>query len=333
MRPNKAPGLFRKLFSRTPATDAEDGPDFRLIAENSGDVIFHVGADMITRYVSPSCSQILDWSPEEMIGRPPHEFILSEHLPDVAASIARMVAGADDGRPLSFRVARKAGESVWVEAKSRAVRDPASGVLTDFVLIMRDVTERKKLEARLEALAKTDELTKLANRRAFDEVLQREWRRTVRTNGQMSLLLLDIDNFKGFNDRYGHQVGDDCLRAVAAAIADTIRRPGDTAARYGGEELAVILPDTDAAGACHMAERLRTAVERLSLPHEGNQGFGCVTVSIGAATALSRVGGSISMPEGLLAASDAALYKAKHHGRNRIESSILLAPGGQSSAA
>lgn len=336
MRPAQATTLLQKLFSgtKTSGTDGEKaGPDFRMIAENSGDIIIQVGSDMQARYVSPSCSRLLGWKPEEMLGKPPQHFILSEHLSDVAASIARMVAGEDDGDPLPLQVACKNGGSVWVEAKSRAVRDPISGVLTDFILILRDIAERKRLEAQLEALARTDELTKLANRRAFDEVLEREWRRTVRTNGQMSLLLLDIDNFKAFNDQHGHQVGDDCLRAVAAAISNTIRRPADTAARYGGEELAVILPDTDATGACHMAERLRYAVEGLQLPHRGNHGPGCITVSIGAATALSRVGGSISMPEGLLAASDAALYKAKNNGRNRVESSILLAPGGQSSAA
>ncbi|MFG1428869.1 sensor domain-containing diguanylate cyclase [Roseixanthobacter glucoisosaccharinicivorans] len=299
-----------------------------MIAENSGDVIIHVGADMLARYVSPSSTRLFGWSPEEMTGKRPHDFILQEHLPDITASVARMLAGADDGNPLPLRVACKKGGTVWVEAKSRAVRDPVTGVLTDFVLILRDITERRKLEAQLEEMARTDGLTKLANRRAFDEVLEREWRRTVRTKGQMSLVLIDIDNFKAFNDQYGHQVGDDCLRAVAAAIAETIRRPGDTAARYGGEEIAVVLPDTDATGACDVAERLRAAVEGLRVPHEGNHAFGCVTVSIGVATALSRLGGTVSMPESLLAASDAALYKAKHNGRNRIESGILLAPGG-----
>lgn len=334
MRPQQTVRFLRTLFSATKVTETEyPGTDFRMIAENSGDVIIHVGPDMLSRYVSPSSARLFGWAPEEMIGKPPQDFILQEHLPEIAASVARMVAGADDGKPLPLRVACKNGSSVWVEAKSRAVRDPVTGVLTDFVLIMRDITERKKLEAELETLAKTDGLTKLANRRAFDEVLEREWRRTVRTKGQMSLLLLDIDNFKSFNDQYGHQVGDDCLRAVAAAISETIRRPGDTAARYGGEEIAVVLPDTDATGACDVAERLRSAIEALRLPHEGNPDFGCVTVSVGVATALSRLGGTVSMPEGLLAASDAALYKAKHNGRNRVESGILLAPGGATGTA
>jgi diguanylate cyclase (GGDEF)-like protein len=143
----------------------------------------------------------------------------------------------------------------------------------------------------------------------------------------MSLLLLDLDHFKGFNDMYGHQLGDDCLRSVAAALFRNLRRPGETASRYGGEEIAIILPNTDMAGAFVVAEKLREAVQALRLPHAANpEGGFWVTVSVGAATALSRAGGAMRMPEALLAAADAALYKAKRDGRNRVATSRLLAP-------
>jgi diguanylate cyclase (GGDEF)-like protein len=219
---------------------------------------------------------------------------------------------------------RKDGTIIWVEGSGRMVSDPDKGSV-DFVIVMRDITERKALETKLSALALTDGLTGLANRRAFDETLESEWRRAKRAGKELSLLLLDLDRFKAFNDQYGHQVGDDCLRAVAATIGKTLRRAGDLAARYGGEEIAIILPETDSAAAVGIANAVRAAVEALCIPHvENTEGGQRVTVSIGAATALSRVGGSVQMPAGLLQAADMALYKAKQKGRNRVETGLLL---------
>jgi diguanylate cyclase (GGDEF)-like protein len=215
---------------------------------------------------------------------------------------------------------------VWTEVNARVIRDEVTGEALEFVLVMRDVTERKLLEEKLSKLAMTDGLTGVANRRAFDEALEREWKRTLRHGTQISLLLLDIDHFKQFNDQYGHQVGDDCLRAVAQAAAGAVRAT-DMVARYGGEEIALILPQVDVAGARETAEKVRSVIAGLRVPHSENpEGGGWVTVSIGAATALARVGGTMRMPEGLLQAADHALYKAKHGGRNRVEGGMLLAP-------
>jgi diguanylate cyclase (GGDEF)-like protein len=142
----------------------------------------------------------------------------------------------------------------------------------------------------------------------------------------MSLLMLDIDFFKQFNDQYGHQFGDDCLRAVATAITSAIRRDIDLVARYGGDEIAAVLASTDAEGALIVAEKVRQAVFALNIPHAGNPGAGgVVTVSIGAATALARHGGTMKMPESLLMSADHALYKAKHEGRNRVSATLLMA--------
>jgi diguanylate cyclase (GGDEF)-like protein len=164
------------------------------------------------------------------------------------------------------------------------------------------------------------------NRRAFDQALDREWKRTLRESSEISLLLLDIDHFKLFNDRYGHMVGDDCLRAVATAVSGAVRA-SDIVARYGGEEIAVILPSALLAGAVEVAEKVRSAVAALRLSHEDNlEGGGGLTVSVGVATALARAGGTMRMPESLLLAADNALYKAKHEGRNRVATSLLLAP-------
>ena len=166
---------------------------------------------------------------------------------------------------------------------------------------------------RLEILATQDQLTGLANRRSFDEVLAQESRRAARENTALSLLLLDLDYFKGFNDAYGHVAGDQCLRAVAMALRRSIRRPGDLVARYGGEELAIVLPSTGLQGACKVAELMLEQVRSLGITHSESP-HGQVTVSIGVATFR---GSQSHAPElQLVEAADAALYKAKENGRN-----------------
>ncbi len=176
--------------------------------------------------------------------------------------------------------------------------------------------ELAEANRRLEDLAATDALTLLPNRRCFDVRLLQEWRRSGREQTPLSLLLLDVDCFKLFNDHYGHPSGDDCLRRVGQAILRASRqRPGDIAARYGGEEFAVILPNTDELGAAHVGERVRAAIEALAIPHAA-YARGCVTASVGAATARPEAAGTD--PSGLIRLADEALYRAKHEGRNRV---------------
>jgi diguanylate cyclase (GGDEF)-like protein len=167
-------------------------------------------------------------------------------------------------------------------------------------------------------LAFIDGLTGIDNRRAFDEAIEREWRRTMRTGSPLSLLLFDADHFKRFNDTYGHLVGDDCLREIARSIRSKVNRPGDEVARYGGEEFAVLLPETSADAAEKLAEAICRQVAGLRIPHSANEARGLVTISGGVATAVAAIGGMLKMPEGLVRAADAALYKAKNQGRNRI---------------
>lgn len=170
----------------------------------------------------------------------------------------------------------------------------------------------------LSLLAATDGLTGLPNRRSFDAKLASEWQRAVRAEEPLSLLMIDIDKFKSYNDTFGHQAGDRCLHSVASALQSTIQRATDMAARYGGEEFAVVLPATDEAGTAVIAERLRQSVLDLRLPRpnpEANDDAPCVSVSIGAATLRPR---RDAMPEALVAAADEALYAAKEAGRNCI---------------
>jgi diguanylate cyclase (GGDEF)-like protein len=171
--------------------------------------------------------------------------------------------------------------------------------------------------AELERIAGTDAMTGLPNRRAFDERLSQEWRRALRDGRSLSLLVIDVDHFKAFNDAFGHPAGDACLRQVAEALRCVARRPGDLAARIGGEEFALLMPDTAAQGARHMAERVADAIREAAVPHPANLPLGVVTASIGGATASpawDRRGGA----EDLVSAADRALYSAKDTGRNRI---------------
>ncbi len=159
-----------------------------------------------------------------------------------------------------------------------------------------------------------DGLTGVYNRRHFDERLAAEWGRAVRSGSPLSVVLLDVDLFKRFNDRHGHQAGDDCLRRVAAALQAGLRRPGDLIARYGGEEFVCLLPDTAHAGALVVAEQLRAAVQALHIEHGESSVAPAVTVSLGVCT---QTGGLPVSAADLLRAADAQLYRAKSEGRNR----------------
>jgi diguanylate cyclase (GGDEF)-like protein/PAS domain S-box-containing protein len=303
-----------------------NGTDFQFLAENSTDVICRAGLDRVVTYISPSCMTLFGRRREEIEGGTMDLLTYAEDMPKVIAAVERSLAPRVIEEGATIRMLRSDSTLVWTEVNARVIRDDVTGEALEFVLVMRDVTERKLLEEKLSMLAMTDGLTGVANRRAFDAALEREWKLTLRHGMQISLLLLDVDHFKPFNDKYGHQVGDDCLRAVAQAAAGAVRAT-DIVARYGGEEVAMILPQVDVAGAWETAEKVRSAIEGLRVPHSGNpEGGGWVTVSIGAATALARVGGTMQMPEGLLQAADHALYKAKHGGRNRVEGGMLIAP-------
>lgn len=189
-----------------------------------------------------------------------------------------------------------------------------ASVMAQIVLYRRETRLRQAVESQLEKAAQTDGLTGIANRRTFDETLAREWASACRTGQPLSLLFLDADHFKRYNDRYGHQEGDRLLKMLALAVRGKARRPRDLAARYGGEEFVALLPDTPSGRALAIAERIRRAVIGLRVEHEDNEG-GIVTVSIGVATMIPRPEDDMAT---LVEAADAAVYRAKEAGRNRV---------------
>ncbi|MBG7621106.1 GGDEF domain-containing protein [Herbaspirillum sp. AP02] len=176
--------------------------------------------------------------------------------------------------------------------------------------------ELRLANKQLELLAHQDGLTTLANRRHLDMVLEAEFRRATRSGAALSLVMIDVDFFKQYNDLYGHQAGDECLRRIALVLKERQRRPGDLAARYGGEEMVMLLPDTDAEGAMVVAEKIRGGIQALDLGHRGNP-LGVVTVSAGVC-ALDLLEGASRSVEELLGRADAALYEAKRGGRNQV---------------
>ena len=182
--------------------------------------------------------------------------------------------------------------------------------------LKHEIDERKEAMRKLQLLSSTDGLTGIANRRHFDDFLAMEWRRSVRNGTYLSLLLMDIDYFKKYNDGYGHQAGDDCLKMVARKLNETVRRPGDLLARYGGEEFVIVLGGTDVKGAADLAENVRAGVEGLGIKHEYQEGSNVVTLSIGVSCVIPQTD---LLPSGLIEAADKALYKAKDEGRNRVK--------------
>ena len=166
----------------------------------------------------------------------------------------------------------------------------------------------------LELISREDSLTCIANRRCFDSHLSQELKRAARQRSELSLVLIDIDHFKRYNDRYGHQAGDDCLKQVAATLSSGCRRPADLVARYGGEEFALILPDTSLPGAAALCGLLRQAIARLAVPHADSDVSAFVTMSQGIASAIP---GTQATSQSLIERADLALYRAKHEGRDR----------------
>lgn len=296
---------------------------YRLMVENTVDVIVRYNASLTRVYISPSAYEMLGYRPEEMMGG--HASMLIHHEDfDQTHATFRQFGPALPNFDLTFRVIRKDGRIIWVEGRYRYL--PGDG---GALAVWRDVTERRRAETMLaeahetleaanrllQTLARQDGLTGLANRRRLDEVLVEELRRARRQHLPLSVLLLDADEFKAYNDRYGHPAGDECLRRIGSAIKGALRRPADLAARYGGEEFVVLLPATDQNGSLIVAEHIRHTVAALQIEHLDSS-HKIMTVSIGTNSLIPMGDGDHGAL--ILTAADHALYRAKAAGRNRV---------------
>ena len=307
---------FRNRIERT-LRDSES--HYRLLANNIADIIILIDARGMLRYVSQSVEPVLGLRAKELIGKSCFALVHPEDRESVMQATTRL-GGADSVSTVVFRHYRGDGTLAWVESKFKLAQESSGATGKEFLCVIRDVTERKRMEdeltqlnRRLTQLAATDGLTGLTNRRTFDSFLRREYEACE----AISVLLFDIDNFKCYNDTYGHQAGDRCLQAVAKAIGNT----SGLSARYGGEEFAIVLPHASEDEALKVAEAIRLTVRALGIPNTASS-RGHITISAGVAT---RTRATID-EAALVGEADTALYEAKRLGRNRsvVYSSVSL---------
>jgi diguanylate cyclase (GGDEF)-like protein/PAS domain S-box-containing protein len=278
-------------------------------------------ATMRFAYIGPQIEPLLGWSPESWVTV--EDWASRIHPEDrdyvVNFCVSQSMAGVD--HEADYRALTKENGFVWIRDVVHVVRNEA-GEVDCLIGFMFDISERKRIEhelleiqQKLEALSFEDGLTGAANRRLFDQRLASEWQSACDTGKPLSMILLDIDHFKQFNDGYGHVQGDTCLVRVAGALQQTGTRLRDLVARYGGEEFVLLLPETDEAGAQAIAERCRAAVEALQIPHAQSSSSAVVTASIGVGTLIP---GANDDPRTFCDAIDKRLYAAKQAGRNRV---------------
>jgi diguanylate cyclase (GGDEF)-like protein/PAS domain S-box-containing protein len=290
----------------------------KLVMENSRDVIIIADFDGRRSFVSAAGADWGSWTRAELQQLHSLDLVHPEDLPKAAAALQDLRTGKS-GAEVECRVRTRAGNYIWVEARLRTIRDPVTNLPTGVLNNVREITERKRAEQKLEdayhtveTMAITDALTGLANRRRFDQCIASEWRRAMRERRPLSLLLIDADHFKSYNDSYGHLHGDSCLKQIAEAAQQVVARSGDFVARFGGEEFAVILPNTGSNGALRVAEDICASIRNRRLSHGANPS-GIVTVSAGSATLIPQLGDDAAL---LIDYADKALYQAKHEGRD-----------------
>lgn len=271
-------------------------------------------------YIGPQIEKLLGWSPSSWVGV--EDWVARMHPEDREKvfnfCVSQSLAGID--HEADYRAMTNGGDYIWIRDVVHVVRK--NGEVDSLIGFMFDISERKKneeqilrLQKELEELSFKDGLTGVANRRMFDSIIEVEWASARRSQKPLSLIILDIDHFKQYNDHYGHIQGDDCLRRVAQTLSSVGARARDFFARIGGEEFVLVLPETDAHAAKKIAERCRSEILGLQIPHESSSTSDRVTVSLGVGTIVpSHDANSITFIESV----DRLLYQAKEEGRNRV---------------
>lgn len=323
--------MIHDITSRKQADEAlrESEALYRSILNSSPDDITITDASGFIQVISPAAKKMFGYGPEYegYIGSHLLENIVPEDRDKAIGNVERLLETGIGGTR-EYKVKRRGGFVFDIEVNSGIIRG-VDGKPEKMVFVIRDITERKLAEEKIQRLvhqleqekktaqrnANTDSLTSLSNRRYFDESFAIEFQRMTRSGEPLSLLMLDVDRFKNFNDHYGHLAGDNCLRQIGTTLTNNVTRVTDIVARYGGEEFVVVLADTDKDGAVHVAERIRMAVEALAIPHLDSDVADVVTVTIGVVTVYPS---SMMSTDQVIVMADDALYHAKDKGRNRI---------------
>lgn len=281
-------------------------------------------------YIGPQIEELLGWSPVSWasVDDWAQRIHPDEREAIVNFCVRQSLSGID--HEADYRALTADGDYVWIRDVVHVIRRE-NGEVEALIGFMFDISERKKTEEKLivlqrelEELSFKDGLTGIANRRMFDTIMEREWANARRSQQPLSLIILDIDYFKQYNDRYGHLGGDDCLRHVARALSAAAQRPRDFLGRFGGEEFVLVLPETDAPAARKVAERCRRLVFELAIAHENSSVGRLLSISLGVGTTVpSAHAESMAFIEQV----DRLLYRAKQNGRDRAEYGVDLCEG------
>jgi len=263
------------------------------------------------QYANPACDRYLGHAADELVGRSLAELLAQqESYPDDCAAMEAIGHGTREV------LIRHRDGGLRAMDLTMTPMHAADGL---FVALLHDITHHKQSEDALQRAAMLDPLTKIANRRHFDSFLEREWQRAIRNAQPLSLVVLDVDHFKLYNDTLGHAAGDVCLQKVAQALQAHALRPTDLAARYGGEEFVLLFAETPQEAAARLAEAIRTTVEALQLPNPRSPTSPWITVSVGVATIVPT---QLDQIDQLFVCADRAMYAAKGGGRNRVETAV-----------
>lgn len=302
---------------------SDDPNVYRTLLESTRAIPWRIDWDsMRFSYIGPQIEKVLGWSQASWISA--NDWAERIHEEDRQKTVDFCVSQSQQGvdHEADYRALTQDGDYVWIRDVVHVVRRP-DGSVDSLVGFMFDISERKKaedkilqLQEELHALSYQDSLTGLANRRMFDTLAEVEWAKARAVRHPLSLVLIDIDFFKQYNDYYGHPQGDACLKRVARVLEEAAQRPRDLCARLGGEEFALVLPEADETTAVRIAERCRKLLMREAIPHAESRIAGVVTVSMGIVTV---VPGSQDSLSSLIAKADRRLYQAKAAGRNCIQ--------------